>query len=187
MCTFPPQEWLYLASRSRQAASTEADVILKKGISPDACFESTRMLRLARGTKHPPPSSDMNTGKESPAAALCGSAEASDLPSDAGSENETFVEYPNVYPGDKVGPSFDAASFETRPVHHRQECCWNLHLVKLASNATAEEARHRVATRARKQLGASSAGRIHRRATRAASTHDREQVRPSHACVLPWT
>ena len=62
------------------------------------------MLRLARGTKHPPPSSDMNAGKESPAAALGGSAEAS-LPSDAGSENETFLEHPDVYPADKVGPS----------------------------------------------------------------------------------
>ena len=105
LCIFPSQEWLYLASRSRQATSTEADVILKKGLSPDACFESTRMLRLARGTKHPPPSSDVNTGEERPYTAPGGSAEASNSPPDAGSENETFLEHPDVYPADKVGPS----------------------------------------------------------------------------------
>ena len=80
---------------------------------------------------------------------------------------------------------FESEISRPDPSAIQQECCWNVHLVKLASNATAEEARHRVATRARKQLGASSAGRIHRHATRIASMHEREQVKPSTR-ALRW-
>ena len=105
------QEWLYLASRSRQGASADAEVLLKKGqgISPDACFESTRMLRLGRGAKRTSPSHN----GEGPSASD-GGGSLPDTSANAGSGDDAIVsggnsngdgdltELPDVYPGDKV-------------------------------------------------------------------------------------
>lgn len=102
------QEWLYLASRSRQGA--DAEVVLKKGqgISPDACFESTRMLSLGHGAKNSSPSKGEANPSKTVGSSADGGGPMPETTASAGTADESmvgagsFVELPDVYPGDKV-------------------------------------------------------------------------------------